>query len=92
MGRYVLTADIFDEFEKGKIGAGGEIQLTDALADLSKKRSVYAYDFKGTRYDVGDKTGFVTTTLEYALKSSMKEDLLDYMEETLEKHRERVFK
>ncbi len=92
MGRYVLTADIFDELEKGKIGAGGEIQLTDALADLSKKRSVYAYDFKGTRYDVGDKTGFVTTTLEYALKSSMKEDLLDYMEETLEKHRNRVFK
>ncbi|WP_271400423.1 UTP--glucose-1-phosphate uridylyltransferase GalU [Salinicoccus roseus] len=92
MGRYVLTADIFDELEKGKIGAGGEIQLTDALADLSKRRSVYAYDFQGTRYDVGDKTGFVTTTLEYALKSSIKEDLLDYMEETLEKHRNKVFK
>lgn len=92
MGRYVLTADIFDELEKGKIGAGGEIQLTDALADLSKRLSVYAYDFQGTRYDVGDKTGFVTTTLEYALKSSMKEDLLDYMEETLEKHRNKVFK
>lgn len=92
MGRYVLTADVFDELEKGRIGAGGEIQLTDALADLSKKRSVYAYDFQGTRYDVGDKTGFVTTTLEYALKSSMKEDLLNYMEEALEKHRNRVYK
>lgn len=92
MGRYVLTADIFDELEKGKIGAGGEIQLTDALADLSKRRSVYAYDFQGTRYDVGDKTGFVTTTLEYAFKSPIKEDLLDYMEETLEKHRNKVFK
>lgn len=92
MGRYVLTADIFDELEKGKIGAGGEIQLTDALADLSQKRSVYAYDFQGTRYDVGDKTGFVTTTLEYALKSSIKEDLLDYMEEALKKHRLTQFK
>ncbi|CAM2936136.1 UTP--glucose-1-phosphate uridylyltransferase GalU [Salinicoccus roseus] len=92
MGRYVLTADIFDELEKGKVGAGGEIQLTDALADLSQKRSVYAYDFQGTRYDVGDKTGFVTTTLEYALKSSMKDELLDYMEEALQKHRSKVFK
>ncbi|MCD2138788.1 UTP--glucose-1-phosphate uridylyltransferase GalU [Salinicoccus halitifaciens] len=92
MGRYVLTADIFEELEKEKVGAGGEIQLTDALADLSQKRSVYAYDFQGTRYDVGDKTGFVTTTLEYALKSSMKEDLLNYMEASLKKHRNKTFK
>ena len=92
MGRYVLTADVFDELEKGKIGAGGEIQLTDALSDLSKKRPVYAYDFQGTRYDVGDKTGFVTTTLEYALKSPMKEELLNYMEESLKKHRNNSIK
>ncbi|MBY8908373.1 UTP--glucose-1-phosphate uridylyltransferase GalU [Salinicoccus roseus] len=87
MGRYVLTPDVFDELEKGRIGAGGEIQLTDALQSLNNNRTVYAYDFDGERYDVGDKTGFVTTTLEYALKSSMKEDLLDYMENTLKKHR-----
>lgn len=87
MGRYVLTPDVFDELEKGHIGAGGEIQLTDALQSLNQNRSIYAYDFAGERYDVGDKTGFVTTTLEYALKSSMKEDLLDYMEKTLKEHR-----
>lgn len=87
MGRYILTPDVFDELEKGHIGAGGEIQLTDALQSLNDKRAIYAYDFEGERYDVGDKTGFVTTTLEYALKSSMKDDLLDYMENTLKKHR-----
>lgn len=85
MGRYILTPDIFKELEKGRIGAGGEIQLTDALQSLSKDRSIYAFDFNGERYDVGDKLGFVTTTLEYALKSDMKEEILKYMKKTLEK-------
>lgn len=92
MGRYVLTPDIFDELEKEKVGAGGEIQLTDALQALNSYRKVYAYDFAGKRYDVGDKTGYVTTTLEYALRSSMKEPLLDYMEDALRKHRGDKFK
>ncbi|MFB9861009.1 UTP--glucose-1-phosphate uridylyltransferase GalU [Salinicoccus siamensis] len=86
MGRYVLTPDIFDELEKGHIGAGGEIQLTDALQALNDKRAVYAFDFDGQRYDVGDKTGYVTTTIEYALKSEMKEDLLEYMKQAVERH------
>lgn len=72
MGRYILTPDIFDELEKEKVGTGGEIQLTDALQELTKNRKVYAYDFDGNRYDVGDRIGYVTTTLEYALRSSMK--------------------
>lgn len=87
MGRYVLTSDIFDELEKENIGTGGEIQLTDALQALNKNRKVYAYDFEGERYDVGDRTGYVTTILEYALRSSMKDSLLDYMEKALKKHR-----
>lgn len=87
MGRYVLTPDIFDELEKEKVGVGGEIQLTDALQSLNKHRKVYAYDFEGERYDVGDKTGYVTTTLEYALKSPMKNDILDYMEKAIKKYR-----
>lgn len=86
MGRYILTPDVFDELEKGHIGAGGEIQLTDALQALNERKSVYAYDFDGERYDVGDKTGYVTTTIEYALKSEMKDEILDYMKQAIDRH------
>jgi len=68
MGRYVLTPEIFTYLGKQKMGAGGEIQLTDAIQMLNEKQDVYAYDFEGTRYDVGEKFGFVKTTLEFALK------------------------
>mgnify|MGYP002656025310 CR=1 FL=1 len=68
MGRYVLTPEIFDYLEKHEIGAGGEIQLTDAIENLNAKDCVYAYDFEGERYDVGEKTGFVKTTIQFALK------------------------
>ncbi|TDM03844.1 UTP--glucose-1-phosphate uridylyltransferase GalU [Macrococcus carouselicus] len=87
IGRYVLTPDIFDELEKEEIGAGGEIQLTDAIEKLNHYREVYAMEFEGIRYDVGDKLGFVTTTLEYALKSPLKAEVLTYMEEMLKKYR-----
>lgn len=69
MGRYVLTPEIFDYLGKHEIGAGGEIQLTDAIENLNAKDCVYAYDFKGERYDVGEKTGFVKTTIQFALKN-----------------------
>ncbi|MEB8086951.1 UTP--glucose-1-phosphate uridylyltransferase GalU [Staphylococcus pseudoxylosus] len=69
MGRYVLTPEIFDYLEKHEIGAGGEIQLTDAIENLNAKDCVYAYDFEGERYDVGEKTGFVKTTIQFALKN-----------------------
>jgi UTP--glucose-1-phosphate uridylyltransferase len=68
IGRYILTPDIFTSLKKTKPGKGGEVQLTDALKDLMKHRLVYAYKFKGTRYDAGDKLGFLKATVEYAMK------------------------
>jgi UTP--glucose-1-phosphate uridylyltransferase len=68
MGRYVLTPDIFDLLAHIKPGAGGEIQLTDALLALSRKRKLYGYEFEGTRYDLGDRVGFLTAQIGYGLK------------------------
>jgi UTP--glucose-1-phosphate uridylyltransferase len=70
IGRYVLTPDIFDEIEGTKPGAIGEIQITDAMRALLKKRDFYAVRFEGTRYDAGDKLGFLIATVELALKHS----------------------
>jgi UTP--glucose-1-phosphate uridylyltransferase len=68
IGRYVLTPDIFDEIEKTSPGAIGEIQITDAMRSLLGKRPFYAVRFAGTRYDAGDKLGFLIATVEFALK------------------------
>ena len=68
MGRYVLTPDIFALLAMQKPGAGGEIQLTDALLALSRRRKVYGCEFEGTRYDLGDRVGFVTAQVGFALK------------------------
>lgn len=68
MGRYVLTPDIFDLLAEGKPGAGGEIQLTDALLALSRKRRLYGYEFEGVRYDLGDRLGFLTAQIGFGLK------------------------
>lgn len=68
IGRYVLTPDIFDELEKTRPGAIGEIQITDAMRSLLQKRPFYAVRFKGKRYDAGDKLGFLIATVELALK------------------------
>lgn len=68
IGRYVLTPDIFDEIEKTTPGAIGEIQITDAMRALLKKRDFYAVRFEGTRYDAGDKLGFLIATIEFALR------------------------
>src|SRR5690554_4770817 len=68
MGRYILTPKIFEILNDQDIGAGGEIQLTDAISKLTDYESVYAYDFEGTRYDVGEKLGFIKTTIEFALQ------------------------
>ncbi|MDQ3665973.1 MAG: UTP--glucose-1-phosphate uridylyltransferase GalU [Acidobacteriota bacterium] len=68
IGRYVLTPDIFDEIEKTTPGAIGEIQITDAMRSLLKKRPFYAVRFKGTRHDAGDKLGFLMATVEFALQ------------------------
>ncbi|HDI8136900.1 TPA: UTP--glucose-1-phosphate uridylyltransferase GalU [Staphylococcus aureus] len=82
MGRYVLTPEIFDYLKMQKEGAGNEIQLTDAIERMNNDNQVYAYDFEGERYDVGEKLGFVKTTIEYALKDdSMREELTRFIKE-----------
>ncbi|HUA34968.1 MAG TPA: UTP--glucose-1-phosphate uridylyltransferase [Candidatus Binataceae bacterium] len=68
MGRYVLTPDIWDLLANGKPGAGGEIQLTDALMALSQKRKLYGYEFEGIRYDLGDRAGFIAAQVGFGLK------------------------
>src|SRR2546421_3299238 len=68
IGRYILTSDIFDEIERTQPGAGGEIQITDAMRALLKKRPFYAVRFRGVRHDAGDKLGFLIATVEFALK------------------------
>lgn len=81
MGRYILTSNIFSILESQETGAGGEIQLTDALSKLNLKESIYAYQFSGIRYDVGEKIGFIKTTIEFALnRSDLKKELLEYLE------------
>jgi UTP--glucose-1-phosphate uridylyltransferase len=68
IGRYILTPDIFEELERTSPGAGGEIQITDAMRAMLKKRPSYAVRFKGVRHDAGDKLGFLIATVEFALK------------------------
>ena len=80
LGRYIIEPEIFDYLEKTTPGAGGEIQLTDALKMLAKDKSMYAYDFMGTRYDVGDKLGFLKATVEYALRrDDLKNNFMEYL-------------
>ncbi|WP_079525377.1 UTP--glucose-1-phosphate uridylyltransferase GalU [Solibacillus isronensis] len=86
MGRYILTPEIFDFLETQETGAGGEIQLTDAIQKLNETQKVYAYDFEGVRYDVGEKLGFITTTIEFALQNEeIREQLLVYLEDKVRK-------
>ena len=68
IGRYVLTPEIFDSLDNIEPGSGGEIQLTDGLKHLLRSRPIYGYRFEGTRYDAGDKLGFLKATVEFALK------------------------
>ncbi|MCM3749156.1 UTP--glucose-1-phosphate uridylyltransferase GalU [Paenibacillus pasadenensis] len=69
MGRYIFTPEIFDFLEMQKIGAGGEIQLTDSIQMLNELQGVCAFEFDGDRFDVGEKLGFILTSLEFALKN-----------------------
>jgi UTP--glucose-1-phosphate uridylyltransferase len=68
VGRYILTPHIFDHLRSIKPGAGGELQLTDAIASLMKEEAVLAYQFKGVRYDCGSKLGYLKATVELALR------------------------
>lgn len=68
VGRYILSPKIFSHLGKTKAGAGGEIQLTDAIASLLDDEPVYAFEFEGTRYDCGSKLGYLKATVQYGLK------------------------
>ena len=68
LGRYIITPAIFEILENQAPGKGGEIQLTDALKTLASQEAIYAYNFEGRRYDVGDKLGFLEATVDFALK------------------------
>ncbi len=84
MGRYILTPEIFECLSFQQVGAGGEIQLTDAIQQLNEKQSVYGYHFEGTRYDVGEKLGFLLTTLDFAVRNEeLRTPLLKALEELL---------
>ena len=84
MGRYILTPRIFDILQNQAPGAGGEIQLTDAIATLNQFEAVYAYEFEGKRYDVGEKLGFIETTIEFALQhDELKYPLLDFLSKVM---------
>lgn len=82
LGRYVLTPKVFELLETQEKGAGGEIQLTDAIKRLMDMQAVYAYDFEGVRYDVGDKFGFVKATIDFALdRDDLRDKVTDYLKE-----------
>lgn len=85
MGRYILRPEIFAFLGEKNIGAGGEIQLTDAIQRLNEIQRVFAYDFDGKRYDVGEKLGFIQTTIEFALQDdSLREEMVAFMEKQIE--------
>jgi UTP--glucose-1-phosphate uridylyltransferase len=80
VGRYILTPAIFDKLKNTSRGAGGEIQLTDAIADLLEDEQVLAFEFEGKRYDCGSKLGFLIATVEYGLlHKDLKVSFLAYL-------------
>jgi UTP--glucose-1-phosphate uridylyltransferase len=84
MGRYILTPTIFDLLETQPTGAGGEIQLTDAIYRLMQSEPVYAYDFEGRRYDTGEKLGYLKTIIDFALeRPDLAKDVRAYLKEKL---------
>ena len=94
IGRYLLTPEIFEILENQKPGAGNEIQLTDAIDTLNQTQRVFAREFKGTRYDVGDKFGFLKTSIKYGLthpevKDSLRQYIIELAHELESKKEEK---
>ncbi|WP_423799699.1 UTP--glucose-1-phosphate uridylyltransferase GalU [Neobacillus sp. SAB-20_R2A] len=84
IGRYIFTPEIFMFLDKQEVGAGGEIQLTDSIQKLNQIQRVFAYEFEGNRYDVGEKLGFIQTTIEFALQNEdLREELINFIEQKL---------
>ena len=87
MGRYIINPEVFPILEATRPGRGNEIQLTDALKELAKLQKMYAYNFEGRRYDVGDKQGFLEATVEMALKRpDLKDKFLAYLQTIVSKN------
>ncbi|WP_128894137.1 UTP--glucose-1-phosphate uridylyltransferase GalU [Longirhabdus pacifica] len=85
MGRYILKPEIFDYLDMQEKGAGGEIQLTDAIQKMNEIDSVYAYNFEGTRYDVGEKLGFILTSIQFALHNEeLRDSVIQGLKEILD--------
>jgi len=90
VGRYLLTAAVFDDLAKIGKGAGGEIQLTDGIARLMEREPVYAFEFEGKRYDCGSKLGYLQATVEYGLKHArLGKDFAHYLKELVPQLSER---
>lgn len=84
LGRYVISCKIFEHLEKENYGKNGEIQLTDSITNLISTEEVYAYKFQGTRYDIGDKVGYLKATIDYSLRDDkIKHIIKDYLGEKL---------
>lgn len=87
IGRYILTPEIFAILDRKETGAGGEIQITDAMAQLLSTQAVYGYRYEGVRFDCGDKTGFQKANLAFALeRKEMRDPLIAFMKTLLESH------
>lgn len=88
IGRYILTPSIFEAIEKVSPGKGGEIQLTDSIRSLLKKEEIYAYEFQGTYYGVGDKIGFLKANVAYALKrKDIGDELKGFLKQIIEEEK-----
>jgi UTP--glucose-1-phosphate uridylyltransferase len=88
LGRYILSPQIFSLLRETKPGKGNEIQLTDAIKKLIGLEHVYAYEFKGKRYDVGDKLGYLKATVEFAYNNNeLREDFFDYLVKFIEENK-----
>ena len=84
LGRYVISCKIFEHLEKENYGKNGEIQLTDSITNLISTEEVYAYKLQGTRYDIGDKIGYLKATIDYSLRDDkIKHIIKDYLGEKL---------
>lgn len=91
MGRYVLRPEVFDILERLPVGRGNEVQLTDAINELNRHQAVLAYHFEGTRYDIGDKNGFIRATLDFALeREDIRAELLQYLRDLIGKENEKI--
>ncbi|MGB8002161.1 MAG: UTP--glucose-1-phosphate uridylyltransferase GalU [Anaerobacillus sp.] len=85
LGRYILTPEIFSILENLPTGAGGEIQLTDAIKVLNEQQAVFAHEFEGERYDVGDKFGFIKATVDFALnRPDLQQDVMNYLKHVVD--------